>query len=199
MLWGGGGPPHGEVRALGSDETRHVDVRLIAATHQDLEARVREGKFRADLFYRLDVVPLTVPPLREHPEDIPQLAEHFLAAARARNPYSPVARLGGELVGALARYGWPGNVRELENLIERLVVVGTTAELGLDDLRAFAPQVLAAQERFQLPRNELLTLREIEETYIAWVIERCGGNKTRAAEVLGVDPSTLHRRARTRR
>ena len=189
----------GEVRPVGSDESRAIDVRLIAATHRDLEQRVAEGQFREDLFFRLNVVPIAVPPLRERLEDIPVLVEHFLAAARARNPHSPVVRLQPELVTALTRYPWPGNVRELENLIERLVVVGTTPDLGLSELAAMAPSVHGNQERFSLPRDRLATLREVEEEYIAWAIDRCGGNKTKAAEVLGIDPSTLHRRTRPRR
>ena len=186
----------GEVRPVGSDELRRIDVRLIAATHRDLEQRVAEGLFREDLFYRLNVVPLAVPSLRERGDDIPLLVEHFVASARARNPHSPVVRLSSELITALTRYPWPGNVRELENLIERLVVVGTSAEPTLAELTALAPAVTGNTERFSLPRDKLLTLREIEEEYIGWVIERCGGNKTRAADVLGIDPSTLHRRLR---
>jgi len=189
----------GEVRPVGSDESRPVDVRLVAATHQDLQQRVADGLFRHDLFYRLDVVPITVPALRDRLEDIPQLVGHFLAAARARNPHSPVADLAPEVITALSRYLWPGNVRELENLIERLVVVGTTAMIGLAELSAMAPAIHGNQERFSLPRDKLATLRDVEEEYIAWAIERCGGNKTKAAELLGIDPSTLHRRTRPRK
>jgi two-component system response regulator HydG len=189
----------GEVRAVGSDEIRSVDVRIVAATHQDLETRVKDGAFRQDLYYRLDVVPVTVPPLRQRLDDVPILLEHFLASARARNPHSPVRAIAPEVVTALSRYPWPGNVRELENLIERLVVVGTTPTLDLADLTALAPSIVGGQDRFSLPRDQLSTLREVEEEYIAWVVERCGGNKTRAAEVLGIDPSTLHRRSRPKR
>jgi two-component system response regulator HydG len=189
----------GEVRPVGSDESREVDVRVVAATHQDLEQRVAEGNFRQDLFYRLNVVPIVVPALRERLEDIPGLVEHFLAASRARNRHSPVVRLAPEIVSTLARYLWPGNVRELENLIERLVVVGTAAEIGLVELAAIAPSIHGNQERFSLPRDRLATLREVEEEYIAWAVERCGGNKTKAAEILGIDPSTLHRRAKPKR
>jgi two-component system response regulator HydG len=189
----------GEVRPVGSDETRSVDVRLIAATHQDLEQRVADGRFRQDLFYRLGVVPITVPSLRERLDDVPMLIEHFLAAARARNPHSPVARVAPEVVTAFSRYPWPGNVRELENLIERLVVMATSAEIGLPELAALAPELAGNQDRFSLPRDRLATLRELEEEYIAWMLERCGGNKTKAAELLGIDPSTLHRRMRPRR
>jgi two-component system response regulator HydG len=189
----------GEVRPVGSDESRAVDVRLIAATHQDLEQRVSEGGFRHDLFYRLNVVPIVVPSLRQRLDDIPRLVHHFLSASRARNPHSPVLGFAPEIVTALARYTWPGNVRELENLIERLVVVGTAPELTLVELTAMAPAIVGNQERFSLPRDRLATLREVEEEYISWVVERCGGNKTRAAEVLGIDPSTLHRRARPKK
>ena len=124
----------GEIRPVGSDDSRSVDVRIVAATHHDLERRVDEGAFRQDLFYRLDVVRVRVPPLRERPDDIPALVEHFLARARDRNPHSTVMGLAPDLLGALVRYPWPGNVRELENLVERLVVVGDTPELGLADL-----------------------------------------------------------------
>ena len=184
----------GEVRAVGSDESQTVDVRLISATHQDVEARVADGRLRQDLFYRLDVVPISVPPLRERLDDVPLLVEHFLAVARARNPYSPVVHIAPAVITLLARHAWPGNVRELENLIERLVVVGTSAEVGTEDLGAIAPVIVGQSDRFSLPRDRLATLREVEEEYITWVVDRCGGNKTRAAEVLGIDPSTLHRR-----
>jgi two-component system response regulator HydG len=140
-----------------------------------------------------------VPSLRERLEDIPVLVEHFLAAARSRNPHSPVVRFADDVVSALTRYLWPGNVRELENVIERLVVVGTAFEIGLAELAAIAPSIHGNQERFSLPRDRLATLREVEEEYIAWAIERCGGNKTKAAEVLGIDPSTLHRRTKAKR
>ncbi len=184
----------GEVRAVGSDAARHVDVRIIAATHQDLEARIERGEFRADLFYRLDVVPITVPPLRDRLDDISLLAAHFLERARARNPQAVVAALSTEVLAALGRYAWPGNVRELENLVERLVVVGTNAEAALADLTELAPRVVERGDRFSLPRDKLATLREVEDEYIEWMLQQCGGNKTRAAEQLGVDPSTLHRR-----
>ena len=190
---------HGDVRPVGSDESRPVDVRLITATHQDLESRVADGQFRQDLYYRLNVVPIAVPPLRARLDDVPLLVEHFLAVARGRNPHSPVTGLASETITELARYPWPGNVRELENLIERLVVVGQAREIGIAELAALAPSLVGGQERFSLPRDRLVTLRELEEEYIAWVIEKCNGNKTRAADVLGIDPSTLHRRTRPRR
>ena len=183
----------GEVRAVGSDESRTVDVRIIAATHQDLEQRVSAGQFRADLFYRLNVVPIQIPPLRKRVEDLPLLAEHFLATARRRNPHSLVQRIAPRAIAALADYSWPGNVREVENLIERGVVMGTKPELDLEDIQALLPAA-ATTDGFAIGRATHATLREVEEEYIAWVLARCDNNKQRAAEVLGIDPSTLHRR-----
>lgn len=189
----------GEVRPVGAEHSQTIDVRIIAATHQELERRVADGQFRQDLFYRLNVVPLNVPALRQRLDDVPLLIEHFLSTTRARNPHSPVVRVAPEVITVLTRYPWPGNVRELENLIERLVVVGAAAEVDLGELSALAPSIVGGQDRFSLPRDHLLTLRELEEEYINWVLERCNGNKTRASEVLGIDPSTLHRRIRPRR
>jgi len=185
----------GEVRAVGSDAVRKVDVRLIAATHRDLETMARDGLFRQDLFFRLNVVPVAVPALRDRPEDVPLLLEHFLEGARARNPYSPVERFSPEAVATLARRPWPGNVREVQNLVERLVVVGTQSVVGVSDLPVEAvptsdPTPLVGA------RGALVPLRQLEAEYIAWVVAQCGGNKTRAAEILGIDVSTIHRRER---
>jgi two-component system response regulator HydG len=183
----------GEVRPVGADESRQVDVRILAATHQDLEARVETGEFRADLYYRLNVVPLHVPPLRDRAEDIPALVEHFLARSRQRNPHAVVERFSARLLSTLQTYAWPGNVRELENAIERLVVLGARPELDLAELQDIAP-TLASTDRFAIPRDRMPTLRQLDDEYVAWVLARCDGNKTRAAEILGIDVSTLHRR-----
>mgnify|MGYP000886456919 CR=1 FL=1 len=179
----------GEVRAVGSDDGQAIDVRLISATHRDLEARVAEGAFREDLYYRLDVVPIRLPPLRDRSEDIPALVAHFFAQSCARNPHSPARRLAPELIAALAREAWPGNVRELENHVERMVVMASGPRLGVEAL----DRVRRNAER---PDDRVRTLREVQDDYISDVLARCGGNKTRAAELLGVDPSTLHRRTR---
>jgi two-component system response regulator HydG len=194
----------GEVRPVGADAARKVDVRVIGATHQDLEARVASGAFRADLFYRLNVVAIAVPPLRARPEDVPLLIERFLAEARARNPSSPVSRLTPDAVTALAGCPWPGNVRELENVVERLVVVGRGETAGLDDLQALAPHLfgnapvplVGARAR---PLDRIMTLRQLEDEYIAWVLAQCAGSKARAAELLGIDVSTLYRREKPSR
>jgi two-component system response regulator HydG len=179
----------GEVRAVGSDDGQAIDVRLVSATHRDLEARVAAGEFREDLYYRLDVVPIRLPPLRERSEDIPALVAHFFAQSCARNPHSPARRLAPELVAALAREPWPGNVRELENHVERMVVMAAGPRLGVDALDRVRRVAERADDRVR-------TLREVQEDHINDVLARCGGNKTRAAELLGVDPSTLHRRQR---
>ncbi len=189
----------GEVRPVGTDSSRHIDVRIIAATHQDLEAKIESGQFRADLFYRLDVVPLIVPPLRERLDDLSALVAHFLGRARERTPHARSERISQEVMAALARYSWPGNIRELENLIERVVVIGTQPEVSLAELAELAPKIAGGSERFSLPRDRLATLREVEDEYIEWMIEQCGGNKTRAAERLGIDKATLHRRAKRSR
>ena len=185
----------GEVRPVGADVTRKVDVRIIAASHQALEGR--ESTFRQDLFYRLNVVPIMVPPLRERPEDIPALVAHFLGKARERNPGVAATRLAPEVVAALARCPWPGNVRELENSVTRLLVVSTKEVIDLNDVQAQAPQLLGPIAPIDQAKQRLTTLRELESEYIAWVIEQCSGNKTRAAEILGIDPSTIHRRGKT--
>ncbi|MDB4964691.1 MAG: DNA-binding response regulator [Myxococcales bacterium] len=185
----------GEVRAVGSDAPRKVDVRIVAATHQDLEERVRSGGFRQDLYYRLAVVPVAVPPLRDRIEDLPLLAEHFLARARERNPSSPVQRLAREAVAALGRWSWPGNVRELENLIERLVVIGVDDVVQSADVQALLPSVPGSAPLDDAKRA-MVTLDQLEREYITWVISQCGGNKTRAAEILGIDVSTIYRRQR---
>jgi two-component system response regulator HydG len=188
----------GEVRAVGADASRKVDVRVVAATHQELEARVREGRFRQDLFYRLNVVPLPVPPLRERREDIPLLVEHFVAVSRKRNPRARLAGFTPEALAALAAAPWPGNVRELENLVERLAVVTVQETVDLPTLQLHAPGVTADAHPLSRAQGRLIPLRQLEGEYIAYVVAQCGGNKTKAAEILGIDVSTIHRRERER-
>ncbi|HYO56595.1 sigma-54 dependent transcriptional regulator [Archangium sp.] len=188
----------GEVRAVGADASRKVDVRVVAATHQELEARVREGRFRQDLFYRLNVVPLHVPPLRERREDIPLLMEHFVAQSRKRNPRARLAGFTPEALAALASAAWPGNVRELENLVERLAVVTVRETVDLPTLQLHAPSVAADPHPLARAQGRLIPLRQLEGEYIAYVVAQCGGNKTKAAEILGIDVSTIHRRERER-
>jgi two-component system response regulator HydG len=185
----------GELRPVGADTVRTVDVRLVAATHQDLEALIQQGKFRADLFFRLNVVPISIPPLRERFEDIPALVERFVQRARARNPRLQVERFTPEATALLAQLPWPGNVRELENVIERVMVLTVEREVGARELEPLLPRVERPNPLAEA-KGRRPTLRELESEYIAQVLAECGGNKTRAAEILGVDVSTLHRRER---
>ncbi|MFL5384973.1 MAG: sigma-54-dependent transcriptional regulator [Longimicrobiaceae bacterium] len=180
-----------EVIPVGATEAVPVDVRIVAATNRDLDEEIRRGGFRSDLFYRLNVITLHLPPLRDRPDDVPLLAEHFLqrfAASRGRK-----VRLVPETLEAMQGYDWPGNVRELENALERAAVMTPGEEIGPDALPAKiterAPQPLV---QASLPPNP--TLEIIERAYIHWVLQAEGGNKTRAAEVLGIDPSTLYRK-----
>ncbi|HYD42110.1 MAG TPA: sigma-54 dependent transcriptional regulator [Anaeromyxobacter sp.] len=188
----------GQVRAVGSDAVRRVDVRVVAATNQDLERRVAAGQFRSDLFFRLNVVSIAVPPLRERRDDVPALVETFVAQARRRNPASRARRISAEVLERLQAYHWPGNVRELENLIERLVILCEVEEVGLDALERYAAHLASGPFPLEVAMERVVKLRELEDLYIAWVVQRCGGNKTRAAEILGIDVSTIHRRERDR-
>ena len=142
--------------------------------------------------------------LRELDGEVAQrLAKFFLARDFTRVPeLAPdlvILLEERDVMAALARYPWPGNVRELENLIERIVVIGTQGEVSMTELAELAPKIASGTERFSLPRDRLATLREVEDEYIEWMIEQCGGNKTRAAERLGIDKATLHRRAKRTR
>jgi two-component system response regulator HydG len=180
----------GTVRAVGSGKERPVDVRVIAATHRDLRERARAGAFREDLLYRLDVVTIEIPALRHRREDIPLLAERFLAESRKRHPGSPVQRFTPEAMARLLDYGWPGNVRELAHAVERVVLLGREAEVRASDLPAATAHAPAAG----LPagvEGAVLPIREVQRRYAAWALERLGGHKARTAEALGVDTKTL--------
>ena len=179
-----------EVVPVGSTEPVKVDVRLIAATNRNLERDMREGRFRSDLYYRLNVISIDVPPLRERVDDIPVLARHFLE--REAGDGEPKG-LADDTLEALVEYRWPGNVRELENVIERAVVLcsGSTIQVEhLPDRVMEPPPEPLVQEK--PPENP--SLETIERAYIEHVIRAEDGNKTRAAEVLGINPSTLYRK-----
>jgi two-component system response regulator HydG len=173
-----------EVCMVGDARARRVDVRVIAATNKDLLARVRKGAFREDLFFRLNVITIAVPPLRERDEDILFLARHF-AERFAREYDRPVPEFADDALSVLTGYSWPGNVRELENLVHRLVVMQEDSRIGVPDL--------PAHMRFavQQPPDLTRTLAEVEADYIRNVLASVDGNKTRAAETLGIDRKTL--------
>jgi two-component system, NtrC family, response regulator HydG len=182
----------GEVRSVGSDASRTTDVRIIAATHRDLPSEVRAGRFRQDLFFRLNVVPVAIPSLRERREDIPLLLDHFLAKSRERFPRTPSIAFAADALKALVEHSWPGNVRQLENLVDRCVITGDSAEIGAADVRATVGEW--GPDDPLGTGGEMLPLHAVEQRYIAWVLEKVGGNKTRAAEILQIDPSTIWRR-----
>jgi DNA-binding NtrC family response regulator len=185
------------VKPMGDARIRQVNTRVLAATNQDPEALVREGKFRADLFFRLNVVPITLPALRERTEDVPRLAEHFLAQA-CRHTGKNVKFSEAALV-TLQLYDWPGNVRELENMVERLVILSATDTVGVNNLpdhvrtpSARLAAVAAAATGTPGDHIDLAaTLSRIEATLIARAMKAANGNKTRAAEALGLNRTTL--------
>jgi two-component system response regulator HydG len=179
------------VRAVGSTKEQDVDIRILAATHRDLAQHAKDGKFRNDLLYRLDVVSIVVPPLRDHPEDIPQLLSHFLAQARGRYPNSPVRVFSPRALAQLCSYRWPGNIRQLAHTVERIVLWARDAEVDLTDL----PEVVRG-DADGLPfafHGRIVPLRELERHYIFWAVTQSGGHRASAAERLGVDPKTLRR------
>jgi two-component system response regulator HydG len=183
----------GEVRPVGSETTRNVDVRCIAATHKDLAQLVEKGLFRQDLFFRLDVLRVPVPPLRDRSEDIPLLVEHFLSKSGARAPQSLLAGFEPDALDFLASCDWPGNVRQLENLVERLAVTAQTRLATVTDVQRALGTAPSSDPIRRLVTNPL-TLQDLEDRYISGVLAAVGGSKQRAAEILGVDPSTLYRR-----
>ncbi len=168
-----------------------VDIRILAATNKDLKKEIERGAFRQDLYYRLDVITLEVPPLSERKDDIPLLSQHFLekfSEAQGKQ----VEKISNEVIDILINYAFPGNVRELENIIERAVTLASGSTVGMSHLPADL-----REQRFDIqrrPKSELLTLEENEKEYIGWVLNQMDGNKTRAAEVLGIDRVSLWRK-----
>ncbi len=188
----------GEVRPVGGTHTTKVDVRIIAATNRDLAEAIDEGRFREDLFYRLNVIPVSIPPLRERPEDIPPLVEAFLSK-HAADRVKPVSE---DAMAWLTAQTWRGNARELENAIERALVLSEGDEIGIEDLRARdargTPEVDPAERLLASAADSSLSLAQLEDRYIDEVMRRTGGNKVQAAAVLGIDRKTLYRRAERR-
>jgi len=182
-----------EVQPVGGDVTVAVDVRLVAATNRDLSAEVKAGRFREDLFFRLNVIPIHLPALRERPDDIPPLAEHFLARFAAQSGKT-LAGFTDRALSAMERYGWPGNVRELENAIERAVVL---AQAEIIDLADLPPEVRggsgSADGAYQV---NTVRLSEVEEIIIRRVLAKTGWNIKRSAEMLGITRATLYSKIR---
>ncbi len=181
-----------EVIPVGGTESQPIDVRMIAATNRDLEDEIKRGAFRGDLFYRLNVIAIHLPPLRDRREDIPVLATKFLSRVAGTRTDVPL-RLNDDALDAMQAYDWPGNVRELENAMERAVILSTGDTIGLDAL----PERVTARRVEPLVADRAVlnpTLDAIERAYIMWVLQSEGGNKTRAASTLGIDASTLYRK-----
>ena len=183
---------HREVIPVGATDPLPIDTRLIAATNRDLEEEIKRGAFRSDLFYRLNVIAIHLPPLRQRRDDVPLLADHFLHRA-AEGRGEPPKRLSPAALEVLQSYQWPGNVRELENALERAVILTSGEVIDVDALPVRVTErksePLIAE---RTPTNP--TLEAIERAYILWVLQSENGNKTRAADVLGIDPSTLYRK-----
>jgi two-component system response regulator HydG len=176
---------------VGGEETLDADVRLIAATNLDLQEAIRMNKFRSDLYYRLNVIPVHIPPLRDHPEDIPVLAQHFLVRS-ASSLDREVPQLSPDAMDALMHYAWPGNVRELENVIERVVVLARTGRVDVRDLPEMIRQGTCDVRR----RSGRGTLQDVERLRILDVLDQANGNKKLAARRLGIHRSTLYAKLR---
>ena len=179
-------------RRVGGTRDIRVDLRVITASNRPLETRVKEGQFREDLFYRLNVIPIHIPPLRERREDTMPLARHFLTESNVRS-HKSIKGFTPETERLLLNYPWPGNVRELRNLIERLVILGNSESIEPQHLPLqFAAQVV------ELPRQEgpqeFRTLAEVERAYINQVMQRVEANKSRAAKILGISRQTLRKK-----
>jgi two-component system response regulator HydG len=183
---------HREVIPVGATDAQPIDVRLLAATNRDLEEEIKRGAFRSDLFYRLNVIALHLPPLRDRRDDIPLLVDAFLHRAAEARGETP-KRVSDPAIEVLRSFSWPGNVRELENALERAVILtpGDVIEVNAlpDRVTERRAEPLVSDRAPSTP-----TLDVIERAYIMWVLQSEGGNKTRAADVLGIDPSTLYRK-----
>jgi two-component system, NtrC family, response regulator HydG len=181
----------GEFERLGSNRPVRVDVRIITATHRDLDEEMRAGAFRDDLYYRLNVINIHVPPLRHRREDVPLLAEHFLKVYREKNNRQ-ITGLSGEAVAALTAYGWPGNVRELENVIERAVVLDQDGLVGVEDLPEQVINRPVETRHITIPIGT--SLEEIERRVLQETLQLTQGDKKLAAKLLGIATRTIYRK-----
>lgn len=182
----------GELERLGGTQTLKCDVRIVAASNRDLAEAVKEKSFREDLFYRLNVITIPIPPLRARKEDIPILVEHFLRVHATKNN-KPIPTFDPEAKQLLSNYSWPGNVRELENMVERAVVLAKYPRLTLSDLPENIKKAPSAEgDRVPIPIG--MPLEEVEALLIRETLNRAGGDKTLAARLLGVAPRTIYRK-----
>jgi len=182
----------GTFERLGSNRTLQVDVRIIAATNKDLEAMVKEGRFREDLYWRLNVITLVIPPLRERKEDIAGLVQHFITRFSHKND-KPIRGIESRAMETLLGYSWPGNVRELENVMERSVVIDRDGIITLDDL---PPQIVSSSmetaDTVTIPLGT--PLEEVERILMEETLKRTKGDKGLASKLLGISTRTLYRK-----
>lgn len=180
-----------KIRSVGDNITRDVDVRIIAATHKDLKASIRENVFREDLYYRLSVIPVQIPPLRHRKEDIPLLAEHFLKKYVVTNN-SKVRGFTPAAMNFLMNQKWEGNVRELENIVERVVVLARNEYIDIQDLPTISEKT--PEDFFGSATKDHPTLAQLEQRYIEYIMDKTGGRKTKASQILGINRRTLYRK-----
>ncbi|HDQ45850.1 MAG TPA: sigma-54-dependent Fis family transcriptional regulator [bacterium] len=186
----------GEIRRVGENEPIHVDVRLIAATNKDLDKQIQENQFREDLYYRLNVIPIHLPPLRERRDDIPLLVNHFIRQHQAKGN-TRITGVSPEAMQILTAYDWMGNVRELENVIERAVILGGGDELEPEDLSPSVRKMQAAETLQAGFGYDGRTLEELEKHYILTTLERHDWNQKKASDLLGISTTTLWRKLKT--
>ncbi|HZG43824.1 MAG TPA: sigma 54-interacting transcriptional regulator, partial [Longimicrobium sp.] len=183
----------GEVRRVGGVASELLDVRIVAATHRELGRAVQEGSFRDDLYWRINVLHLEIPPLRDRPGDIPLLVDHVLSRAATHRRGLDV-RVSAPALSALVKYSWPGNVRQLRGVLERASTFCEGDEVGVDDLPPELRRAGQAVEHVRCAAERELTLAELEREYVLEVLRRTGGQKSRAADWLGIPRRTLYRR-----
>ena len=180
---------HGAIRPVGSTKEKEIDVRIIAATHRNLHEAAKSGGFRADLLYRLDVLCINMPSLRDRREDLAELIAHFFKQSRDKYPHALPEKLSREALDCLLAYTWPGNVRELAHVLEKVVLLGRLSVVSLDDL----PDNVKHPDRPAMPefQGDIMPIRELQRRYAAWALTQLGGHKGKAAEKLGIDAKTL--------
>ena len=184
-----------EIERVGGAETIHVDVRVIAATNKDLKAEIAKGHFRADLYDRLNVVPIEVPPLRDHKEDVPSLVEHFLEQACAANGKRKLA-VAAPAMSLLMQHDWPGNVRELRNHVERIVIFAESATIGEEDVQAALPGVKAVRARYQRGAALKDLVGSAEREIVLAALEANQHHIANTARELGLERSHLYKKMR---
>lgn len=182
-----------KIRPVGDSEYRSVDVRIISSTQKDLVQMVKAGEFRDDLYYRLSVIPVHIPPLRQRKEDIPLLAQHFVRKYASLD-HSPVRRFTPAALERLMGLHWEGNVRELENMVERLVVLGTKEVIDVEDLSVMEMQT--PEDFYSSNISDMPTIAQLEQRYIQYVLGKTGGRKEKASQILGINRRTLYRKER---